>query len=1128
MKIYRIGKNLDDIMFAALRHENNGLARRRGLMRRALAALTGILLTAGICLPLARAVAATEICSVCGGEAIVLHTAADLLHLAHVVNGTACDCALPAWPADGCFVLDADIDLSAYPQWTPIGTPERPFTGHFDGAGHTVTFNTSWRDAQLAGLFGVVRQSTIVNLTVAGDISLENPAQNASAGAIAAIALQAVFQKCIVQADMVYTGDEDAFIGGAVGTAVSTAMTDCAAEGGSMQTGENMCTGGMIGVLSGSEEEPAALTGCVSTCNVAGKSALLGAVQGSYTLQGNLYSASLCATTTAAGGEEANPAGTLGIRPRDAYFLPGDAAKDVLQRYGEGSLPAAVSLVSSDPSKLVVADGQTLRPYDDTTDARDIAYEAWAMLGSMPAPPDVPRMISLGSARADIYATMPVITGVSLQKDGVAVTGPTNVTAQCGRTAAIRLSAQVEGAEKTPVQWECSLDSDARSAALTWSDNGAGELTLAFDQAITQAVTMTIDARSTVDPTKVSPVVTLTVEPVYVTGIQLSAPASAVLYAGGFGVLAQVEVQPADATVPGYEWVSGEEATTLVELRGGRLYAADTLPQPEMTLQVAARSLGKDSTGNVLRTSQSIWVTLRRPIAAVNIAQQGGEAYVGDSFTLSATAVDAQGQQPYMDGVSWASSDPSVATIDRDTGDVTILAPGEVTFTATSRGTVADGMTSASAAVAYTCSYPCTCAISEVTVNAQTIVMAYRETQKEIELETTVTASTQCLVPGHAGGTPVITGYDIGEINTCDATLDGDVLHVTRPGSLELLVYIELNGNQFVASVPCVVMQKGIQQELKDPETGVTATGVFPKATLQVEVISKPQQEFLTAAEKADKEGKFLQLYRITLERDDKELEWSGKVVLRIPIPEDFQDHQVRVFWVDGQTWEIKEYKPVTTEEGCWVFQADRMGFFLVTGRVVYHTITATCGLHGAITPEGQVQVVEGRNQAFRIRAEDGYRLGLIVVDGIALDSASSKYTFTDVMQDHTIHVIFIKDAAWVDTAMVSVAASGQGQVVPSGQVPVVRGQDQVFGFLPQAGYQLLYVMVDGKKVEMAGGTTYTLSSVEDDHQIVAVFGQTPTQQTSAASGLPPVLWWGMGGSAALLSLALFLLLRKK
>ena len=46
------------------------------------------------------------------------------------------------------------------------------------------------------------------------------------------------------------------------------------------------------------------------------------------------------------------------------------------------------------------------------------------------------------------------------------------------------------------------------------------------------------------------------------------------------------------------------------------------------------------------------------------------------------------------------------------------------------------------------------------------------------------------------------------------------------------------------------------------------------------------------------------------------------------------------------------------------------------------HTITATAGEHGSISPSGAVKVNHGQDQAFTIEADEDYRVKDVVVDG--------------------------------------------------------------------------------------------------------------------------------------------------
>jgi len=81
------------------------------------------------------------------------------------------------WKED--ITLTADIDLSGKIQ-QPIGTWEKPYTGVFDGKGHTLTVSIVSMNGTV-GLFGAAKDATIRNLTLKGSVQCNYPAQNAEA-----------------------------------------------------------------------------------------------------------------------------------------------------------------------------------------------------------------------------------------------------------------------------------------------------------------------------------------------------------------------------------------------------------------------------------------------------------------------------------------------------------------------------------------------------------------------------------------------------------------------------------------------------------------------------------------------------------------------------------------------------------------------------------------------------------------------------------------------------------------------------------------------------------------------------------------------------------------------------------
>ena len=67
-----------------------------------------------------------------------------------------------AYPLNGSYVLAADLDLSGYASWTPIGTYAAPFTGTFDGQGHVISHLTIDDLLAYGGLFGRVSATGVI------------------------------------------------------------------------------------------------------------------------------------------------------------------------------------------------------------------------------------------------------------------------------------------------------------------------------------------------------------------------------------------------------------------------------------------------------------------------------------------------------------------------------------------------------------------------------------------------------------------------------------------------------------------------------------------------------------------------------------------------------------------------------------------------------------------------------------------------------------------------------------------------------------------------------------------------------------------------------------------------------
>ena len=127
-----------------------------------------------------------------------------------------------------CAKLVNDIVLDSSEAWTPIGnyTIENQifYKGTFDGNGHTISGLNVNGDFQYAGLFGAVKDGTIKNLTVAGNVSPSNTQH--IVGSIVGYASNAAIENCSNHCSV--TGHTTDIVGGIAGFNVDGAkIIDC-------------------------------------------------------------------------------------------------------------------------------------------------------------------------------------------------------------------------------------------------------------------------------------------------------------------------------------------------------------------------------------------------------------------------------------------------------------------------------------------------------------------------------------------------------------------------------------------------------------------------------------------------------------------------------------------------------------------------------------------------------------------------------------------------------------------------------------------------------------------------------------------------------------------------------------
>ena len=171
-----------------------------------------------------------------------ISTAAQLKRFRNIVNGTGGQ----TQNLGACAVLTKDIDLGNE-AWTPIGKDnDNAYTGTFEGQGHTISGLNISSNLTYVGLFSAVKDGTIRNLTVEGNVSSNS--SGGAAGGIVGCALNATIENCSNHCNV--AGNSSDVAGGIAGFNIEGAkIIDCYNVG--KITLNKLVIGGIAGNNSG-------------------------------------------------------------------------------------------------------------------------------------------------------------------------------------------------------------------------------------------------------------------------------------------------------------------------------------------------------------------------------------------------------------------------------------------------------------------------------------------------------------------------------------------------------------------------------------------------------------------------------------------------------------------------------------------------------------------------------------------------------------------------------------------------------------------------------------------------------------------------------------------------------------
>jgi len=146
--------------------------------------------------------------------------------------------------------------------------------------------------------------------------------------------------------------------------------------------------------------------------------------------------------------------------------------------------------------------------------------------------------------------------------------------------------------------------------------------------------------------------------------------------------------------------------------------------------------------------------------------------------------------------------------------------------------------------------------------------------------------------------------------------------------------------------------------------------------------------------------------------------------------------------------------------------------------------IVAYAGSNGSISPSGSVVVDYNSSHTFTVTPDIGYAVNETLVDGYRVSLTDSKYTFSDVTSDHVITVNFSQTGY-----MITASSGDNGCISPAGSTFVSYGNCLTYAVVPDEGYKVSDVLVDGNSVGAV--TYYVFSDVTSDHTISVTFSQS-------------------------------------
>ena len=155
-----------------------------------------------------------------------------------------------------------------------------------------------------------------------------------------------------------------------------------------------------------------------------------------------------------------------------------------------------------------------------------------------------------------------------------------------------------------------------------------------------------------------------------------------------------------------------------------------------------------------------------------------------------------------------------------------------------------------------------------------------------------------------------------------------------------------------------------------------------------------------------------------------------------------------------------------------------------------HYAVTATAGEGGLVTPTDTIVDHDG-SVTIAITAMDCHHIESVIVNGEDVGAVES-YTFSNIISDQTLNATFA-----MNTYEIGATADEHGTVMPSGLTEVSCGDSITYAIVPETGWHISGLLVDGDSVDIS--EIYTFTDIRTNHTIEAVFAINEYTVTATA-----------------------------